>query len=97
MRYSPSAEHEMKRSRTRHIRRRGITRIDQPSTRTHGWFVRSQFRERPNGTYGPRHQKFFGDFSHGGKRRALQAAKAFLASVERPRRRTGMRRISRAA
>jgi hypothetical protein len=77
----------MKRTRPRRVRRRGITRIDQPSTRTHGWFVRSQFRERPNGTYGPRHQKYFGDYSYGGKRRALQAAKAFLASVARESRR----------
>ena len=87
----------MKRSRPRRVRRRGIARIDQPSTRTHGWFVRSQFRERPNGTYGPRHQKFFGDHTYGGKRRALQAAKAYLASVEHPRRKSVTRRISRAA
>lgn len=76
----------MRRSRSRRIRRRGISRIDQPSTRTHGWFVRSQFRERPDGSYGPRHQKFFGDYSYGGKRAALQAAKEYLAHVE-PRRR----------
>jgi hypothetical protein len=77
----------MRRTRTRHIRRPGISRIDQPSTRTHGWFVRVQFHERRDGTYGPRHRKFFGDHSYGGKRRALQAAKEYLAAVS-PRRRT---------
>lgn len=87
----------MRRSHSRRIRRPGISRIDQPSTRTHGWFVRSQFRERADGSYGPRHQKFFGDYSHGGKRRALQAAKEYLARVQRPRARKRMRRISRAA
>lgn len=71
----------MKRSRPHRIRRPGISRIDQPSTRTHGWFVRVRFRERRDGTYGPRHQKYFGDYSYGGKRRALQAAKKFLARV----------------
>jgi hypothetical protein len=72
----------MKRRPTRH---RGISRIDQPSTRTHGWFVRTAFYRRSDGTYAPRHSRFFGDVGHGGKRRALQAAKAFLVAVERPR------------
>ena len=87
----------MRRSRARRIRRRGISRIDQPSTRTHGWFVRAQFRDRPDGTNAPRHQKFFGDHSYGGKRAALQAAKEYLALVQRPRSRTARRRILRAA
>jgi hypothetical protein len=74
----------MKRTRSRRIRRPGISRIDQPSTRTHGWFVRAQFYDRPNGKNGPRHQKYFGDFSHGGKQAALRAAQAYLAQVQRP-------------
>ena len=87
----------MRRSASRRVRRPGISRIDQPSTRTHGWFVRSQFGERADGKYGPRHRKFFGDHSHGGKRRALQAAKAYLALVQRPRAKKKARRMSRAA
>ncbi len=90
-------ELEMRRSSSRRVRRPGISRIDQPSTRTHGWFVRSQFGERADGTYGPRHRKFFGDHSHGGKRRALQAAKQYLALVQRPRAKKKARRMSRAA
>ncbi len=63
------------------VRRRGISRIDQPSTRTHGWFVRSGFYERKDGTYAPRISKYFGDFTHGGKQRALKAAQTYLAKV----------------
>src|SRR5260370_15810428 len=63
-----------KKSRSRPVHRRGISRIDQPSTRTHGWFVRAGFYTRADGTSAPRHRKFFGDVSYGGKRRALEAA-----------------------
>ena len=87
----------MKRTRPRRIRRRGISRIDQPSTRTHGWFVRTQFHNRPDGTNGPRYQKFFGDYSHGGKRAALRAAREFLAQVERPRSGKRRKRAKRSA
>ena len=87
----------MKRTRSRPRRRRGISRIDQPSTRTHGWFVRAGFHKRPDGMYAPRHSKFFGDFSHGGKRRALQAAQEYLEKLERRRTRQGPRRARRAA
>jgi len=73
----------MKRRPTRH---RGISRIDQDSTRTHGWFVRTGFYRRRDGSYVPRHSRFFGDVSHGGKRRALQAAKEYLAKVQPARR-----------
>ena len=59
--------------------------------------MRSQFSARADGTYGPRHRKFFGDHSYGGKRRALQAAKAYLALVQRPRTKKKARRMSRAA
>jgi hypothetical protein len=73
----------MKKARSRRKRLRGISRIDQPSTRTFGWFVRAGFYKRRDGTYAPRHRKFFGDLSHGGKRRALRAAQNYLAEVER--------------
>lgn len=76
----------MKRTRRRSARRRGISRIDQPSTRTHGWFVRAGFYRRPDGRYAPRHRRFFGDVTYGGKRRALQAAGAYLAKLLRKRR-----------
>lgn len=56
---------------------RGISRIEQPSTRTFGWFVRIGFRTKRDGTYAPRHTKFFGDASHGGPRKALRAARAW--------------------
>ncbi|HVH68468.1 MAG TPA: hypothetical protein VM716_11405 [Gemmatimonadales bacterium] len=87
----------MKKTRSRRVRRHGISRIDQPSTRTHGWFVRAGFSRRPDGTYAPRHRKFFGDVSHGGKRRALQAAQAYLAIVSRPQRKRKSRAVRRAA
>ncbi len=84
-------------SRRRRIRRRGISRIDQDSTRTHGWFVRAGFHARRDGSYVPRHSKYFGDATYGGKRRALQAAKAYLAKVERRRPRKTARAVRRAA
>jgi hypothetical protein len=87
----------MTRRPSRRVRRRGISRIDQPSTRTHGWFVRAGFSKRPDGTYAPRHRKFFGDVSHGGKRRALQAAQEYLAIVARPQRKRKSRAVRRAA
>ena len=76
----------MKKSRTKAKRRRGISRIDQPSTRTYGWFVRAGFYKRKDGTYAPRHRRFFGDRTHGGKRRALRAAEQYLAKIERAQR-----------
>jgi hypothetical protein len=75
-----------KKTRRRPVRRRGISRIEQASTRTYGWFVRTGFYKRRDGNYVPRHRKFFGDVSYGGKRRALQAAQQYLAKVERVRR-----------
>jgi hypothetical protein len=72
----------MKRRRSQTVRRRGISRIDQPSTRTHGWFVRASFYKRRDGSYLPRHRKFFGDVTYGGKRRALGAAREYLAKLE---------------
>lgn len=87
----------MKRTPRRPVRRRGISRIDQDSTRTHGWFVRTGFYARRDGRYVPRYSKYFGDASHGGKRRALRAAQEYLAKVERPRARKGARTVRRAA
>ena len=69
------------RRKTRSAAYRGISRIDQPSTRTHGWFVRVGWHVRRNGSYGPRHTRFFGDVSHGGKRKALLAAQRFVRKV----------------
>lgn len=77
-----------KRRRRRPIKRRGISRIDQPSTRTYGWYVRAGFYRRKDGAYVPRHTRFFADLTHGGKRRALQAAKDFLAKLTRTPRTT---------
>jgi hypothetical protein len=84
-----------KRKSKRSVRRPGISRIDQRSTRTHGWFVRAGFYTRADGTSAPRHRKFFGDAGYGGKRRALKAAAAYLAIVQRGRKRS--RSVRRAA
>ncbi len=73
--------------RTRRSTRYGISRIDQASTRTHGWFVRVGYHVRRDGSYGARHTRFFGDVSHGGKQRALKAAEKYVASVHRPAKR----------
>jgi hypothetical protein len=87
----------MKKTRAKPVRRPGISRIDQPSTRTHGWFVRVNYRGRRDGSYGPRHQKFFGDATYGGKRKALRAAQAYRAAVEGARGRKRSRVLRRAA
>jgi hypothetical protein len=59
----------------------GISRIDQEATRTHGYFVRLGYERTAQGTWRPRHRAFFGDASHGGKTKALRAAKEWLAEV----------------
>ena len=87
----------MKRTKSRSPRRRGISRIDQPSTRTFGWFVRAGFHKRRDGSYGPRHSKFFGDYSYGGKRKALASARAYLAALERPAAKKRARAVRHAA
>jgi len=46
---------------------KGISRIDQPGKRTHGFFVRLARQ-------GKTHSAFFGDKSHGGRENALAAA-----------------------
>jgi hypothetical protein len=84
-----------KQKRVRTVRRPGVSRIDQVSTRTHGWFARAGFYTRPNGTSVPRHRKFFGDVTYGGKRRALKAAVEYIGIVTRVRRKR--RRVVRHA
>ena len=77
------ATRAVKRRKKPAVRRRGISRIDQESTRTHGWFVRVGYYETKGGSYRAKHTKFFGDVGHGGKAKALKAAERFVASVSR--------------
>ncbi|HEU4563045.1 MAG TPA: hypothetical protein VFS05_00295 [Gemmatimonadaceae bacterium] len=60
----------------------GISRIDQASTRTHGYVVRLEYQRTDTG-WRPKHTAFFGDASHGGKEEALRAAEAFVRKVKR--------------
>jgi hypothetical protein len=60
----------------------GISRIDQPSTRTHGYVVRLNYQRTDTG-WRPRHTAFFGDASHGGREEALRAAEAFARKARR--------------
>ena len=60
----------------------GISRIDQPSRRTHGYFVRVGYKRTTSG-YRPSHTAFFGDASHGSKREAWEAAEAWLKKARR--------------
>ncbi len=48
----------------------GITRIDQPEKKNHGFYVRITHR-------GNTHQKYFPDKSSGGKTKALKLARAY--------------------
>ncbi len=48
----------------------GITRIDQPEKKNHGFYVRITHR-------GTTHQKYFPDKSSGGKTKALKLAKEY--------------------
>lgn len=52
----------------------GITRIDQPEKKNHGFYVRITHR-------GKTHQKYFPDKSSGGKPKALKLAKEFRDSL----------------
>jgi hypothetical protein len=76
------------RSRTTKTRTRstskvpGISRIDQASTRTFGWFCRYGYRPTPSGTR-PKFTAFFGDASNGGKKKAFDKALLWLKSVQR--------------
>ena len=69
-------------------RRPGISRIDQESTRTHGYFARFGYSRDKSGTWRPKHRAFFGDASHGGKKKALAAAEAWLTKIERAEKRS---------
>ncbi|MDQ3698548.1 MAG: hypothetical protein M3373_11080 [Gemmatimonadota bacterium] len=60
----------------------GISRIDQESTRTHGFVVRLDYRRTDSG-WRPKHTAFFGDASHGGRGEALGAAEAWARKVRR--------------
>jgi hypothetical protein len=60
----------------------GISRIDQPTTRTHGYFVRVGYRKTTKG-WRPKASAFFGDASHGGKTSALRAAERWLKQNKR--------------
>jgi uncharacterized protein YbjQ (UPF0145 family) len=59
----------------------GISRIDQESTRTHGYFVRLGYRRTREGAWRPKHRQFFGDVTHGGKAKGLKAAIKWLKGV----------------
>ena len=75
----PAARKTAKRSRTA-SKVPGISRIDQPSTRTFGWFVRYGYRPTSKGTR-PKFTAFFGDATHGGKAKAMKAAMKWLKQV----------------
>ena len=47
----------------------GVSRIDQPEKKNHGWYVRVTYK-------GKTEQKFFADKSNGGKSKALKGAQA---------------------
>jgi hypothetical protein len=52
----------------------GISRIDQPEKRTHGFFVRLRRK-------GKMFTGFFGDKSHGGRDQALEAAQVYYQKL----------------
>ena len=60
----------------------GISRIDQPDRRTHGYFVRVGYKKTDAG-WRPSATAFFGDISNGGRRQAWQAAEEWLAKTRR--------------
>jgi hypothetical protein len=55
---------------------KGISRIDQPSRKTFGWFVRVTFN-------GQRRVKFFSDKANGGRKKALDAAVEYRNRAEK--------------
>ena len=60
----------------------GISRIDQESTRTHGYVGRVGYRRTDSG-WRPQFTAFFGDRSHGGALEALKAAEKWLRATKR--------------
>ena len=78
-------------------KRPGISRIDQESTRTHGFFARFGYARDKSGTWRPKHRAFFGDASHGSKKKALAAAEAWLGKIERAEKRGGAKPAAKKA
>lgn len=60
----------------------GISRVDQKSTRTHGYVGRLGYRQTETG-WRPAFKAFFGDASNGGPAGALKAAEAWLKKTRR--------------
>jgi hypothetical protein len=60
----------------------GISRVDQKSTRTHGYVGRLGYRQTETG-WRPAFKAFFGDASNGGPAGALKAAEAWLKQARR--------------
>ena len=85
------------RKRSSGTRRPGISRIDQESTRTHGFFARFGYARDKNGTWRPKHRAFFGDATHGSKKKALAAAEAWLGKIERAEKRGGAKPAAKKA
>lgn len=60
----------------------GISRIDQESRRTHGYFVRLGYKMTDGGSR-PSASAYFGDASHGSRKKAWEAAEAWLKKARR--------------
>ena len=60
----------------------GISRIDQESTRTHGFVGRVGYRRTDSG-WRPQFTAFFGDRSHGGANESLKAAEKWLRAIKK--------------
>jgi hypothetical protein len=60
----------------------GISRVDQKSTRTHGYVGRLGYRQTETG-WRPAFKSFFGDASNGGPAGALKAAETWLRQTRR--------------
>lgn len=61
----------------------GISRIDQESTRTHGYYARVGYSRGRDGRSRPKHVAFFGDASHGGRKKALAAAEEWVTKAKK--------------
>ncbi len=61
----------------------GISRIDQESTRTHGYFVRVGYHRTKEGAWRPKFRAFFGDAGHGGKEKGFKAAVKWLKDAQK--------------
>ncbi len=55
---------------------KGVSRIDNESKNTHGWYVRVCFDRKM-------HSKFFGDGTHGGKEKAFKKAVKYRDALEK--------------